>query len=91
MSNRSPRGRELALILTFLSCTCVVAHAADKPPGPHAAQNPPVRKDAATAPHASTQSARSPDRPPPESGRPAIGPRTTQGLAADAIARSNAP
>lgn len=34
------------------------------------------------------QARRSTDRPPPESGRPFIGPRTTQGLAEDAIARS---
>ena len=78
----------LALVLVASCCTTGFALAADIAPKdqqrPQAQITAPPGNRQAQAP-----AARPTDRPPAESGRPAIGPRTTQALAADAIAHSD--
>ena len=91
MLNPSPLVRKLTLVLALAISAGAAAHAADKPSAKPGARNAREQQGSPNASQPQTNEVRSPDRPPPESGRPAIGPRTTQGLAADAIARSNAP
>jgi hypothetical protein len=87
MPNTCHRGWGPCLLaMVLLSGTDALAQATNSPKPPAAneqAANGPPRQMQPTA-----QRLRSVDRPPPESGRPFIGPRTTQGLAEDAIARS---
>ena len=84
-------GVPVACALTALCGTATIAQAASAPlEGP--AKPPPANTQSdsdALQPRQTETRPRSPDRPSPESGRPSIGPRTTQGLAADAISRSN--
>jgi len=91
MPNLSPLSRKLALVLALAISAGASARAADTPSWERGARNTQEQQDVARASQPQPSEVRTPDRPPPESGRPAIGPRTTQGLAADAIARSNAP
>ena len=79
-----------ALLIAVMALVVAPAGAADKPKEQVEHGSPP-QQAAPRAPEAQARDTHAPDRPPPDSGRPAIGPRTTQGLAADAIARSNAP
>jgi len=91
MPNPSPLLRKPALVLALAISAGAAAHAADKPSRKPDERNTQEQQSQPNISRPQTREVRSPDRPPPESGRPAIGPRTTQGLAADAIARSNAP
>jgi hypothetical protein len=81
----------LALAVSFcpsVFCTGAFAQPANVPPRPLTRDQ--TVKDTAPEETHPARDRRSMDRPPPESGRPFIGPRTTQGLAEDAIARSRA-
>ena len=75
------------LAMVVLSGTGALAQPV-KPSAP-----PPAKELVADGPprqiQPSGQTRHSADRAPPDSGRPFIGPRTTQGLAEDAIARSS--
>jgi hypothetical protein len=78
-----------ALTLLVSPGTSAFAQAADAPSRLHP-KDQAAKEASKSAPQnqADARRQRSRDRPPPESGRPFIGPRTTQGLAEDAIARS---
>ena len=82
-------GIPVAFVLAALCCAAPVARAASGPLETPAKPPPANTQSDAARPRQTGMRPRSPDRPPPESGRPAIGPRTTQGLAEDAISRSN--
>jgi hypothetical protein len=78
-------GLAVAFVLAALCCTAAMAQEASgtletpaKPPPLNTQSDAPQPRQTETRP-------RSPGRPPPES----VGPRTTQGLVADAISRSN--
>jgi len=80
---------KIVLGLVMASCTAAFAQAANVPPRPLTGDQATTDLSAPKQQQSEARDRRSRDRPPPESGRPFIGPRTTQGLAEDAIARSN--
>jgi hypothetical protein len=82
-------GIPVAFVLAALCSAATVARAASGPLEAPAKPPPANTQSDAAQPRQTETRPRSPDRPPPESTRPSIGPRTTQGLAADAISRSN--
>ena len=82
-------GLSVACVLAALCSAATVARAASGPLETSARPPPANTQTDAAQPHQTETRPRGPDRPPAESGRPAIGPRTTQGLAEDAITRSN--
>jgi len=86
-------GVSVAFVLVALCLAATVARAASgplkTPAKPHPANTQSDVASDVAQPRQTKTRHRSPGRPPPESGRPAIGPRTTQGLAADAVSRSS--
>jgi hypothetical protein len=82
-------GVSVAFALTALCCAAAIAQVASGPLERPAKPPPASTQADAAQPRRSETPPRSAVRPPSESVRPPIGPRTTQGLAADAISRSN--
>lgn len=82
-------GVSVAFVLVAICTAATVARAASGPLETSAQPPPATTQSDPAQPRRSETRPRFPDRPPPEAGRPSIGPRTTQGLAADAISRSN--